>query len=189
MLAEKISTATRLPLIVVPLFLAVGVAAAGVNGVLWALLCLFLTSGLSLAYLFYLARTGRVRNPRRISQSERARPLRVVAGLYVGAFLIVTSLGAPAPLRAILLSYAFATLLFALLTPFTNLSLHTAGVSGAAVCLLYVFGGWGALAGLILLPVWWARTVLKRHTPPELAFGALAGGGGTWIAFELIQRL
>ena len=122
----------------------------------------------------------------RIPRAERVRPLRVVAALHVGAFLIVTILGAPAPLRAALLSYALATLLFALLTPLTNLSLHAAGVSGAAVCLVYVFGAWGLPAVLLVPLVWWARTVLERHTPLELALGVLVGGGGTWISFQLV---
>ena len=156
------------------------------RGLLWGLLCLFLTSGLSLVYLYYLTRSGKVRDPRSIPRAERVRPLRVVAVLHVAAFLIVTLLGAPAPLRAVLLSYVFATVLFALLTPFTNLSLHTAGVSGAAVCLVYVFGAWGAAAVLLVPLVWWARTVLGRHTPLELALGVLVGAGGTWVSFQLV---
>jgi hypothetical protein len=184
--AALISAATRLPLLAVPLFLAVGAQAAGARGLLWGLLCVFLTSGLSLAYLAYLARSGKVRDPRSIPQSERVRPLRVVAALHAGAFVAVTLLSAPAHLRAVLLSYALATLLFALLTPLTNLSLHAAGVSGAAVCLIYVFGAWGLLA-LILVPlVWWARTVLGRHTSAELALGVLVGGGATAVAFQIV---
>ena len=54
--ARFVSGITRLPLMAVPLFLIVGAAAAGWEGVLWALLCLLLTSGLSLAYLIYLTR-------------------------------------------------------------------------------------------------------------------------------------
>ena len=184
-LAKLISAATRLPLLAVPLFLAVGAEAAGRRGLLWGLLCLVLTSGLSLLYLLYLARTGKVRDPRSISQSERVRPLRVVAALHVGAFLVATLLGAPAELRAALLSYALATVLFALLTPLTNLSLHAAGVSGAAVCLIFVFGAWGLPAVLLVPLVWWARTLLGRHTPKELALGVLVGGGATWVAFQL----
>ena len=185
-LAALVSAATRLPLLAVPLFLAVGAREAGARGLLWGLLCLSLTSGLSLVYLLYLARAGKVSDPRSIPRAERVRPLRVVAALHAGAFLIVTLLGAPAELRAALLSYALATLLFALLTPLTNLSLHAAGVSGAAVCLLFVFGAWG-LPALLLIPlVWWARRRLERHTPPELALGALVGGGATWLAFYLI---
>ncbi len=185
-LAELISAITRLPLLAAPLFLAVGAEAAGTRGLLWGLFCLFLTSGLSLLYLLYLARSGKVRDPRSISRAERVRPLRVVAALHVGAFLIVTLLGAPAELQAALLSYALATLAFALLTPFINLSLHIAGVSGATVCLIFVFGAWGLLAVLLVPLVWWARTLLGRHTPQELALGVLVGGGGTWVAFQLL---
>jgi hypothetical protein len=185
-LAELISAATRLPLLAAPLFLAVGAEAAGERGLLWGLLCLFLTSGLSLIYLVYLARSGKVRDPRGIARAERVRPLRVVTALNVGAFLVITLLGAPAELRAALLSYAFATLAFAFLTHFVNLSLHAAGVSGAAVCLIYVFGAWGLPAILLVPLVWWARMLLGRHTSQELALGVLVGGGATWVAFQFI---
>ena len=185
-IAEILSAATRLPLLAVPLFLLVGAATAGWRGTLWALLCLALTSGLSLVYLVYLARSGRVRNPLKIPQEERVRPLRVVTGLHVGAWVIVTLLGAPVPLRAVLLSYALATLVFAALTPFVKISLHAAGISGALICLLYVFGPWGILFAPVLPAVWWARRTLGRHTHAELALGALAGGGLTWISFQLV---
>jgi hypothetical protein len=185
-LAELVSAATRLPLIAVPLFLAVGTEVAGVQGLLWAVLCIFLTSGLSLLYLVYLTRSGKVSDPRAIPRMERLGPLRVVAALHAAAFVLVSLLGGPAELRAALLSYALATLGFVLITPVSNLSLHAAGVSGAAVCLAYVFGAWGLLAFLLLPPVFWARLTLGRHTLGELALGALIGGGGTWISFQLI---
>ena len=73
-LAELVSGATRLPLLAVPLFLAVGVEAAGLRGILWALLCVFLTSGLSLLYLVYLTRSGKVTDPRAIPRAERVGP-------------------------------------------------------------------------------------------------------------------
>src|SRR5215218_1860077 len=185
-LAELISAVTRLPLIAIPLFLAVGVEAAGIRGLLWAVLCIFLTSGLSLLYLVYLTRSGKVSDPRAIPRIERIGPLRVVAALHAMAFVIVSLLGGPADLRAALLSYALATLGFVLITPVSNLSLHAAGAAGAAVCLAYVFGGWGLLAFVLLPTVFWARLALRRHTLAELALGALVGGGGTWISFHFI---
>lgn len=185
-LAHLVSAVTRLPLLAVPLFLAVGAEAAGAGGLLWGLLCVSLTSGLSLLYLFYLARSGKVRDPRSIPRAERVGPLRVVAALHAGAFLIVASLGGPAPLVATLLSYTIATALFALLTPFINVSLHAAGVAGAAVCLAFVFGTSGLPAFVLLPAVFWARLRLGRHTVPELALGALVGGGGTGVAFGLL---
>ena len=185
-LAELVSGATRLPFLAVPLFLAVGVEAAGPRGLLSASLCVFLTSGLSLLYLVHLTRSGKVSDPRAIPRAERVGPLRVVAALHVAAFVIVSLLGGPAELRAALLSYALATLGFVALTPVSNLSLHAAGASGAAVCLAYVFGAWGFLGFLLLPPVLWARLALGRHTPIELALGVIVGGGGTWISFHLI---
>jgi hypothetical protein len=185
-LAELVSAATRLPLIAVPLFLAVGVEAAALRGLLWAVFCIFLTSGLSLLYLVYLTRSGKVSDPRAIPRIERVGPLRVAAALHAAAFVIVSLLGGPAELGAALLSYTLATLGFVLITPVSNLSLHAAGVSGAAVCLLYVFGASGLPAFLLLPAVFWARLTLGRHTPVELALGAIVGGGGTWVAFHLI---
>jgi hypothetical protein len=85
-----------------------------------------------------------------------------------------------------LLSYALSTLAFALLTPFIKISLHTAGVSGALVCLLFVFGAGGALFAPVLPLVWWSRTALGRHTHLELALGVLVGSGLTWLAFRLV---
>jgi hypothetical protein len=157
-----------------------------VRGLLWAALCIFLTSGLSLLYLVFLTRSGKVGDPRAISRVERVGPLRVVAALHAAAFVIVTLLGGPAELRAALFSYALATLGFVLITPLSNISLHTAGVSGSAVCVAYVFGAWGLSAFALLPPVFWARYELGRHTLAELALGALVGGGGTWISFHLI---
>lgn len=185
-LAQSVSAATRLPLLAVPLFLAAGLEAAGTAGLLWALLCIFLTSGLSLLYLLHLTRSGRVGDPRAIPRAERVGPLRVVAALHAGAFALVYELGGPAELSAVLLSYAIATVLFAGLTPLINLSLHAAGAAGTAVCLAFVFGLWGLSALLLLPAVFWARLRLKRHTMPELVLGALVGGGGTWLAFGLL---
>jgi membrane-associated phospholipid phosphatase len=51
---------------------------------------------------------------------------------------------------------------------------------------VYVFGAWGLLAVLLVPLVWWARTILGRHTPSELALGVLVGGGATLLAFQLV---
>lgn len=184
--AGIVSDVTRLPQVAVVLFLLVGVANGGWSGLAWAALCVFLTSGLSLAYLYFLVRSGRVGDPKRIARTERVGPLRVVAGLYVLAFVLVTLLGGPAELRAMLLSFSASTALLALLTPFTNPSLHVGGMSGTAVCVSFVFGAWGVVAALLIAPVWWARATLKRHTNFELTLGLAIGGLTTLVAFLLL---
>ena len=183
--AKTISAATRLPLIAVPLFLLVGFVVDGASGLLWGTFCIFLTSGLSLLYLLSLIRAGKVADPGRIQQGERTGPLRVVAALHAGAWVLVSVLNGPAELRAVLLSYALATAAFALLTPVSKISLHAAGIAGAGVCLAWIFGAWGTLAFLALPVVCWARLTLNRHTPVELLLGTLVGGGLTALAFSL----
>ncbi len=184
-LAEFLSAMTRLPLVATVLFPVVGAAVGGWGGLSWGLLCVFLTSGLSLVYLYRLVRSGRIRDAGAISRSERVGPLRMVAILYVLSFLVLTLLGGPVELRAMLLSFSGATILFVVLTPFTNPSLHTAGISGTAICVSYIFGAWGVPVALAILPVWWARSFLDRHTPLELALGMLIGTGATYLAFEM----
>ena len=182
-IAGIVSAATRLPLVAVPLFLLVGVVVDGASGLLWGGLCIFLTSGLSLLYLLYLIRSGRVADAGRIQQGERTGPLRVVAALHAGAWVLVSALDGPVELRAVLLSYALATVAFALLTPLVKISLHAAGIAGAAVCLTWILGPWASPTFLILPAVWWARLTLARHTPVELLLGTLVGGGLTALAF------
>lgn len=171
------STATRLPLLSVPLFVAVGVseAGSGVAGALWAALCLALTGGLSTLYLEYLRRNVRLGDPDRLSRGGRLRPLRVIAAGHVLAWVLLTALGVPFGLGSLVLAYALLTTLLAVLAPREEISLHAAGVCAAAVALAYAFGPWGLAAAALLPPAWWARTVTGRHTQKEAALGALAG--------------
>lgn len=179
-------TATRLPLISVPLFIAVGVAEAGsaLSGGLWAALCLALTAGLSTLYLEYLRRNVRLGDPVRLSQGGHLRPLRVIAAQYLLAWALVSLLGVPFGLGSLMLLYALLVTLLAALTP-EEISLHAAAVCGAAIALAYALGPWGLLAVLLLPPVWWARTATGRHTPREMALGALAGTLGALVCFLL----
>ncbi|PLS87620.1 MAG: hypothetical protein CYG60_00940 [Actinobacteria bacterium] len=182
--AEAVSKVTRQPVLAIPLFLALGFAATP-NGIAWALACLVVTTVLPLLYLLYLYRSGRVEDPGRIARGERTGPLWVVSAFWVVAFAAYALLGLPEVLRGAFLAYLFVTPVLALLTPYTNPSLHAAGAAWAAVCLTLAFGPAG-LVSVVLLPVtWWARTILKRHTPTELLLGTLVSGVLTLVAFYL----
>lgn len=186
-IAWTISTATRLPLISIPLFFAVGIAGAGeaVSGALWAALCLALTAGLSTLYLRYLRRNVRLGDPGRIEQGGRIQPLRVIAVQYLLAWAAVSALGVPFGLGSLVLLYALLVTLFATLAPEEELSLHAAAVCSAAVALAHASGPWGLLAFLSLPPVYWAQTRTGRHTPHEIALGAFAGILGGAAVFLL----
>jgi hypothetical protein len=186
-LVWTVSTATRLPLISVPLFLALGVAGAesALSGILWAALCLLLTAGLSTLYLEYLRRNVRLGDPTRLAQGWRLRPLRVVAAQCLVAWALVSLLGVPFGLGSLVLLYALLATLLSLLAPEEEISLHAAGVCVGAVALTHAFGPLGLLVFLLLPPVWWARTATSRHTHRELELGALAGAFGGLVVFLL----
>lgn len=179
-----VSTFTRLPLFSIPLFIAVGVAESGAGGILWAVLCLALSGGASTLYLEYLRRSVRLGDASRIASGGRLRPLRLMVVQHFLGWLLVTLLGAPFGLGSLMLAYALLVVLLAALTP-EEISLHAAGVCAGAVALAYAFGPWGLTAALLLPPVWWARTATGRHTPQEVALGALAGTLAAMICFLL----
>ena len=65
-----VSTFTRLPLLSVPLFIAVGVAESEAAGILWAVLCLALSGGASTLYLEYLDRKSKRLNSSHSGESR-----------------------------------------------------------------------------------------------------------------------
>lgn len=179
------STFTRLPLFSIPLFIAVGVAESGAVGILWAVLCLTLSGGASTLYLEYLRRSVRLGDASRIASGGQLRPLRLIVAQHFLGWLLVTLLGAPFGLGSLMLTYALLMVLLATLAPEEEISLHAAGVCAGAVAFAYAFGPWGLTAALLLPPAWWARTATGRHTPREVALGALAGTLAAMICFLL----
>lgn len=184
-IARLTSHLTRQPVLAIPIFLVVGTAAAQVRGIAWAAGCLLATTFLPLLYLLYLKRSGRVRDPGHILRAERSGPLWVVTAFWAVAFAGFVSTGLPAELRATLLAYVLVTPVFALLTRYTNPSLHAAGAAWAVVCLVNIYGLWALTASILLPLVWWARIRLGRHSVLELILGTLIGGGLTQLAFYL----
>lgn len=186
-LVWTLSYATRLPVLCVPVFAALGISGAdsSVSGLLWALLSVTLTAGVSTVYLEYLRRNVRFGDPARLSQGGAIRPMRAIAAQYLVAWALLTLLGIPFGLGSLLLLCALLVVLAAILAPEEEISLHAGAACGAAVALTHAFGPWGLLTFSILPLAWWSRTATGRHTPKELASGALAGTIGALTIFLL----
>lgn len=186
-IAAALSLLTRLPVLSAPLLLLAGVAGSGpLWGSLWAVLSVALTGGASTFYLDRLERSGVAGDPQRLARGVELRPLRMVAAFHVAAFGLVSVLGGPPGVRALLLVFALLVVLFAVLYPGMRLSLHAAGSSAAAVYLVHLSGWWGLAAALLVPAVWWSRTHLSRQSPRELLLGTLAGTAGTWASLQLL---
>lgn len=186
--ASLVSVFTRQPVLALPVFLVVGYAAGASDstpGLVWATSCLVATTALPLIYLLYLRRSGTVRDDSNIRQTERTGPLWIVSAFWLIVFILLVLLGLPNELRATFLAYLLVTPAFALLTRYTNPSLHAAGAAWAVITFANIFGLWGLLAIFLLPLTWWSRLALRRHTPKELLLGTVVGGVLSQVAFIL----
>ena len=186
--ATLVSAFTRQPILAVPVFLATGYAAGASDpapGLAWATVCLTATTVLPLTYLLYLTRSDSVGDDSNIRRTERTGPLWVVTAFWFVVFILLVLLGLPDALRATFLAYLLVPPAFALLTRYTNPSLHTAGAAWAVVVSANLFGPWGLLVAVLLPITWWSRLVLRRHTPGELLIGTVVSAVFSQLAFVL----
>jgi membrane-associated phospholipid phosphatase len=82
--------------------------------------------------------------------------------------------------------YFAGTLCLFFINLYWKISIHTMGIAGPTTVLIFVFGYWGALLGLLLPPVIWSRVYLKKHTAAQAITGAILGFVLTAVALSLL---
>ncbi|MGZ7133663.1 MAG: hypothetical protein ACXVH4_02920, partial [Halobacteriota archaeon] len=70
-----------------------------------------------------------------------------------------------------------------------KISIHTMGIAGPTTVLVFAFGYWGALLGLLLPPVIWSNVPLEKHTVVQPIVGAILGFVLTAIALSFALLL
>ena len=116
-----------------------------------------------------------------------------IAGYVLGT-IVSFVFRAPLPVKMIFTSYLVSGGILALVNSLIQFkaSGHACGVAGPFVVLFYLLGLKVWYIILTLVPVFWARLRMGRHTLKELITGAVIGMGGTAItitAFLFVIRL
>lgn len=116
-----------------------------------------------------------------------------VAGYVLGT-IVSFVFCAPLPVKMIFVSYLASGGILALVNSLIRFkaSGHACGVAGPFVVLLYFWGAKIWYVILTLVPVFWARMRMGRHTLKELVTGAVIGMGGTALtlaAFLFVSGL
>lgn len=109
------------------------------------------------------------------NRQDRLIPLLLATmGAVVGSFLISSRLNNN---NMLLLSYVLAAMLIALtlITSVWKISLHAATLTALVTLLVYLNGPQFAWFYLLIIPIAWARTVLRQHTKAQLLGGVLVG--------------
>jgi len=153
----------------------------------WALLAAIFTSVLPLFYLIRGVRRRQFTDRHVRLREQRPRILLVGVGLVAVGLVLLTRLGAPREIVALLVSMIAGLLIAVLISLRWKASLHTASAAGTVVILALVLGPiWLALFLLVGL-VGWARVELGDHTPAQAAVGALVGAAVAGTIFTLVR--
>ena len=168
-----------------PVFLAIGWHEAGWQGLLWALLTLFIITGIPLAYILIGMEVGWVGDLELSRREDRPRFILVSLSSDLLAILVLTFWGGPSLLRVMVLTYLCLGITMFTISNFWKISLHMVGVGGFATALAFVFGKPAILLYLSLPVVAWARLRRRKHTPAQLIAGALGGIIITGVVFYL----
>lgn len=120
---------------------------------------------------------------------RQQRPIPLLLGLasVVVGLLLLSRLGAPPDLLAVVVAMG-AGIIIALVTSFFwKLSIHTAVVAGSVVILVLVFGPPLVVLAPLVAVVGWARIEVGDHTPVEVLVGAAIGASVAASVFQLLR--
>jgi hypothetical protein len=187
-LARWISIVSDSSILSLPIFLAFGYVSSQISGVLWAVLTLLGVTGIPLAYLLIGRKRGWVSDMELSRREERPRFILVSLSSDVLALLVLHFFGGPYLLTVIVLTYFGLAIVMFSISNFWKISMHMAGVGGFSTALVFVFGAPALWAFLSLPLVAWARLKRHKHTPAQLAAGAIAGVVVTLFIFALLGR-
>jgi membrane-associated phospholipid phosphatase len=145
------------------------------QNLLWLLLSGLFSSGLILVYIAYLKQIKVIESTELIIREQRISPLTFAVLSYTIGYAALLLCGAPVLVKGLMFCYATNTLLVLLITRWWKISIHTTGIAGPLVALLFQFGP-GMLPMFILIPlIGMARVTMQRHTPPQVIAGGLLG--------------
>jgi hypothetical protein len=135
--------------------------------------------------VYILARYNKISDPDLPDRRERFIPYLSIVGLYIIGFIVFCYLGAPSQILAITASYIAVTFFGAFISLFWKISMHMAGIAGPVTALIFLVNPIFVLAYFLLIPIGWARYILKKHTFPQIVIGS----GFSILLTYLIIRL
>jgi len=120
------------------------------------------------------------------ARTERGHPLLFACTSYLIGTAALVAAHAPLLTTVLMFGYFAGTLCLFFINLYWKISIHTMGIAGPTTVLIFVFGYWGVLLGLLLPPVIWSRVYLKKHTVAQAITGAVLGFVLTAVALSLL---
>jgi membrane-associated phospholipid phosphatase len=150
-------------------------AEGGVRGALTGLVAVLFTGVIPYGFLVLRMRGGQVGDRHVWRRQERPVVLGFGVASLLAGLLVLTLLGAPRELFALLAAIAATTAVALGVTFFWKISIHAACVAGSVAALGVVFGPPGLLSLPAVAAVGWSRVALRDHTTAQVVAGSLLG--------------
>jgi hypothetical protein len=155
----------------------------------WAIFFVFVVVAMPALYTVWLLKQGKIEAFFMPKREERIRT--IIAMVITNTFGVIVMILGKAPF--ILIAFGVVGILQAviilLITYYWKISAHMIGISGLSVFMAVAFGGWAALALLMIPLVAWARIRLDSHSFMEVFGGVILGstfiGTATWMIASL----
>ena len=185
--ANILSIAGQPVFIPIPVFILLG---AGIDDpvrcILVILVSLFFVTVIPTASTYYFSiKLGR-KDGDIPDRTLRFKPMMIGVLSYVIGTVALYLMDAPDIMWVLMLCYATVTFVMTIITLYWKISIHSVGVIGPSMALAVTIWPWGLLYFLLFPPIAWSRYVLKRHTPAQIAAGALIGFFITGAMFLLL---
>ncbi len=162
-------------------------APTAAEAVKWGLLATLFASVIPFLFILRGVMRRRLTDHHVRLREQRPIPLLVgIASVLIGLWLL-SWLGAPRELVALVAAMLVGLVTSLLVTLFWKLSVHTAVTAGALVILVLVFGR--SFLGLtpVVALVAWARVVTGDHDVGQVLGGAVLGTAVAGIVFSLLR--
>jgi len=162
-------------------------AAAASEALQWALLSVLFAALLPFLYILRGVRRKRLTDIHVYRREQRPRVLSIGIGSVIVGFALLTVLGAPRDLTALVGAMAVGLATSTLVTLFWKVSVHTAVNSGAVTILVLVFGEGLLIVTPLVALVGWARVEVEDHSPAQVVVGAALGAAVAAGIFPLLR--
>ena len=186
-ITQIISFFAQAPFISIPVFILLCMQADTVSdAVIFSVISIFFATVVPTVVVMIIAKRTGNEDVDIVKKEDRMIPLAVGILSYLMGTVILYAMDAPRIVWVAMLCYCVNTAVIMLITTKWKISIHAIGCVGPSMALAYVFGWPGGLLILILPVVVYCRYVLRKHTPAQLAAGALLGFVLTGVLFILL---
>lgn len=162
-------------------------ATSRADGIRWAAITVVFGCALPYAFVRLQVHRGRLTDHHVRMRQQRPLPLLVALLSILLGFGLLTWLGAPREILALIAGMAVGAIVCFLITLFWKLSIHTGTVAATSIILAIVFGPVLLLATLLAVAVGWARVQLGVHTLAQVIGGGCIGAAVAPVVFLLLR--